>query len=108
MANFKCKKGHEFEVFHFIKVYGKLKDEIKDKNRNPLKCPECGSEDIEQIYSDESKGFPTFAKIGSMSPEDRRKVLMKRSKEHSKKPSEVERRKNMSKNFTGKTNEKYY
>jgi len=77
--NFKCPKcGKEYAISRFRVT----SNGHKDKFGRTIKCNEC---DVELEYIAVKKGIPQFGKFASLSPQEKAKVLKKRSHEHFKK-----------------------
>lgn len=53
------------------------------KTKAPVECELCGASDFEDVS--ESDGFGTFSKVHSMSRENKREYLKKRSAKHNAK-----------------------
>ncbi len=93
--NFKCT---ECENEFFISSYTiNVKGEYKVKNKL-IQCLECKSEVIEPIECKPDYSSIGFGKFGSMSDEDKKKVIRKRSKLSS---DEKDRTNDLNKRFTG-------
>ncbi len=105
--NFKCEKCGE--ILSVTSIVTKFTDKKITLNGDgtPLICLNCGSDDMK--YIEENKGFCTNVNLFNIkSPEQKKEILKKRALEHSKKPAQIEQRKNFDKNFGGKIDSTYY
>ena len=80
-TNFKCNEcGHEMYYPQYSTYMNLGKPQYRVKNK-VINCPVCSSSDIFCVKS--NKGFCTnIGKFKMASPEDKKKILAKRSQEH--------------------------
>lgn len=82
--NFKCKNPDckaEHKIPKFNIVFKSSGNVYKDRQGNEIKC-NCGSK-LEEIPANPSTiGVPSFGKFASMSTEEKKEALKKRSSEH--------------------------
>ena len=99
--NFQCLRcGYKFTELRFSISYAANEVVYKVKDRF-LECPDCKALEVDFIKNYE--GFCTnFGKFSSLSNEDKKKILKKRSRDHSETKLK-ERKRYLDNNFTGKT-----
>lgn len=105
MNNFQCNKCfHLFEIPSYRITYKNGVKVIKDLKNNLINCPNCSSYDILSLDK-EGEFKVNFGRFNSMSNEDKKRVLKKRSQDHYNKNTDSlkDRKEYLEKNFTGRT-----
>ena len=99
LTNFQCTEKNCKAKFFEASFVQKLDGGYLNKNRSPLKCPTCGSREIEYIPKG---GFGSFMSFSAKSMDEKQKLLKERAHKHAQTKTEKEKREYINKNFTGK------